>query len=38
MIIVWDSPAKLSVRHSNGRGAYASWFALHPDFQGLNIM
>lgn len=38
MIIVWDSPAKLSVRHVMVEARYASWFALHPDFQGLNIM
>ena len=38
MIIVWDSPAKLSVRHVAVEVRLASWFAEHPDFQGANIM
>jgi hypothetical protein len=38
MIIVWDSPAKLSVRHVAVEVRYASWFAEYPDFRGVAIM
>jgi hypothetical protein len=38
MIMVWDSPDKLSVRHVAVEARLPSWFAQHPDFHGANII